>query len=132
MPFTFSESLLDQKEESAFEPGEYSAEVTEVVMDVTKNGNKQMTLRFKTVDSGVRLCNDRLYVSDKAKVYTLRKLKALGLEKDENGEYQLSDEGQELVGKRVSLTLIHDDNPKYLTPDFSAKGHGYAVDDIGF
>ncbi len=66
-----------------------------------------------------------MYFTDKAKPYSARKLKALGLEKV-NGKYELSDDAQELVGKLVTLTLVPDDNnPKYLTPDFSSLNHGY-------
>jgi hypothetical protein len=61
-----------------------------------------------------------------------KKLKILGLEKNEDGQYSLSDDGMELVGKRVSLTLVTSNDPKYLEPDFNSEGFGYSVDDIGF
>ena len=126
MGFTFTEEDTE-KEFASFDPGEYSAEIDKV--SETKNGS--LMLVFKSAETGDRLCNDFLSFSEKAKGITAKKLKLLGLEKVD-GQYHLSDDGQELVGKRVTLTLVPDNDPKYLTPDFNAEGFGYALDDIGF
>jgi len=126
MSFTFTEADTE-KDFATLDPGNYSAEIDKV--SETKNGS--LMLVFKSSESGDRLCNDFLSFSEKAKGITAKKLKLLGLEKVD-GQYHLSDDGQELVGKRVSLTLVHDNDPKYLTPDFNSDGFGYAVDDIDF
>ena len=127
MGFTFT----DEDTETVFTaiaPGEYSAEVSEV--KPTK-GNSLM-LVYKSAETGDRLCNDFLHFSEKSKGITAKKLKILGLEKNKEGQYSLSDDGMELVGKRVSLTLVTSNDPKYLEPDFNSEGFGYSVDDIGF
>ena len=121
MSFTFTEAELVEEEAETVSAGVYQAEVSKV--EFTKKGALQ--LAFKSAENGDRLCFDWLYFSDKAKPYSARKLKALGLAKVD-GKYELSDDGQELVGKLVTLTLVPDDNnPKYLTPDFSSSNHGY-------
>ena len=101
-------------------------------MQTQRQSSQPLVLVFKSADTGDRLCNDFLHFSEKAAPFTARKLKQIGLKKVD-GKYELSDDGMELVGKRVVLTLVPDENPKYLTPDFSAENHGYkAEDDIGF
>ena len=122
---TFTDKDIETVVSQTPDPGIYKAEVDTVSW--TENG--ALMLKFKSAETGERLCNDFLSFSEKAKPYSARKLKQLGLEKDEEGKYSLSDEGQELVGKRVTLTLIVDDNPKYLTPDFSSDHHGYLAED---
>ena len=124
MGFTFTDEDVEQVVSVTVDPGVYSAEVDKV--EWTKNGS--LMLKFKSAETGDRLCNDFLSFSEKAKYFSARKLKQLGLDKVD-GTYQLSEEGQELVGKRVTLTLILDDNPKYLTPDFASSNHGYAMED---
>jgi len=126
MGFTFTDE--DVVAEAKATAGTYDAEVSKV--EWMKNGS--LMLRFKSAENGDSLCNDFLSFSDKAKFITARKLKQLGLEKVD-GKYELSDEAQELVGMRVTLTLVPDDkNDKYLTPDFKSDNFGYAVADIPF
>ena len=121
MGIVFTDEEIESGEVEAVSAGVYQAEVSKV--EFTKKGALQ--LAFKSAENGERLCFDWLYFTDKAKPYSARKLKALGLEKV-NGKYELSDDAQELVGKLVTLTLVPDDNnPKYLTPDFSSLNHGY-------
>ena len=123
--FTFTDEDIETVVSQTPDPGIYKAEVD--VVSWTDKGS--LMLKFKSAETGDRLWNDFLSFSEKAKPYSARKLKQLGLEKDEEGKYTLSDECQELVGKRVTLTLIVDDNPKYLTPDFSSDNHGYLAED---
>ena len=126
MGFTFTDADTES-EFTTIGAGEYLAEISEV-----REVKNSMMLVFKSAENGDRLCNDFLHFSEKAAPFTARKLKQIGLEKVD-GKYELSDDGMELVGKRVVLTLVPDENPKYLTPDFSAENHGYkAEDDIGF
>jgi len=126
MGFTFTDE--DVVAEAKATAGTYDAEVSKV--EWMKNGS--LMLRFKSAENGDSLCNDFLSFSDKAKFITARKLKQLGLEKVD-GKYELSDEAQELVGMRVTLTLVPDDkNDKYLTPDFKSENFGYAVVDLPF
>ena len=126
MGFTFTEE--DVVAEAKATAGTYDAEVSKV--EWMKNGS--LMLRFKSAENGDSLCNDFLSFSDKAKFITARKLKQLGLEKVD-GKYELSDEAQELVGMRVTLTLVPDDkNDKYLTPDFKSENFGYSVVDLPF
>ena len=126
MGFAFTDAEAEGNEATA---GIYSAEVSKV--EWMKNGS--LMLRYKSAETGDSLCNDFLSFSDKAKFITARKLKLLGLEKVD-GKYELSDEAGELVGKRVTLTLVPDDNnPKYLQPDFKSENFGYQEDkDIPF
>jgi hypothetical protein len=127
MGFTFTDE--DTKTDfCSIEPGEYVAEVS----DVKSTKGDSLMLVYKSAETGDRLCNDFLHFTDKSKGITAQKLKILGLEKNEDGQYYLSDDGMELVGKRVSLTLVTSNDPKYLEPDFNSEGFGYSVDDIGF
>jgi hypothetical protein len=123
--FEFTEEDVSASTVVTPDPGTYSAEVESVKW----MGNGSLMLKYKSAETGDRLCNDFLNFSEKAKYISAKKLKQLGLEKDDEGKYALSDEGQELVGKRVTLNLIVDDNPKYLTPDFSSDNHGYKMSD---
>jgi len=126
MGFTFTDE--DAVAEAKATAGTYDAEVSKV--EWMKNGS--LMLRFKSAENGDSLCNDFFSFSDKAKFITARKLKQLGLQKVD-GKYELSDEAQELVGMRVTLTLVPDDkNDKYLTPDFKSDNFGYAIADIPF
>jgi hypothetical protein len=121
MGIVFTDEEIESGEVESVSAGTYRAEVSRV--EFTKKGALQ--LAFKSAENGERLCFDWLYFSEKAKPYSARKLKALGLEKV-NGKYELSDDAQELVGKLVTLTLVPDDNnPKYLTPNFNSSNHGY-------
>ena len=121
MSFTFQEADLQEEEAATLSAGVYQAEVSKI--EFTEKGHLQ--IGFKSAESGDFLCFDWLYFSDKAKPYSARKLKALGLAQID-GKYELSDDGQELIGKFVTLTLVPDEKkPQYLTPDFSSSNHGY-------
>ena len=122
--FTFTDEDIETVVSQTPDPGVYEAEVD----TVSWMANGSLMLKFKSAETGDRLCNDFLSFTEKAKPYSARKLKQLGLEKVDD-KYELSEDGQELVGKRVTLTLIVDDNPKYLTPDFSSPNHGYLAED---
>lgn len=124
--FTFTDEDIETVVSQTPDPGVYSAEVDAV----SWRGNGSLMLKFKSAENGDRLCNDFLHFTEKGKYGSAKKLKQLGLEKDKDGKYSLSDEGQELVGKRVTLTLIVDDNPKFLTPDYhNSPNHGYLAED---
>ena len=124
MSFTFTEADTTG-EFTRLDPGVYDAKVDKVDFEDNK-----VKLTFVSAENGERLCTDFLHFSAKAKPFAARKLKIIGLEKVD-GKYTLDNEDQ-LLGKTVTLTLIEDKNPKYLTPDSDADGFGYAQDDIGF
>lgn len=112
--------------------GEYQAEIAEVKESSTKNNDEMWVLKFKNAETGEFLCYDNIVFSKNGKGIAWKKIKMLGVEK--KGEFYEVDDPQELVGKRVALSLVKDtyQGKEKLVPDFESEGFGYAPADIPF
>ncbi len=120
--------FTDQDIEEANKVGEagvYESEVASVEETLTKANDPMWTLKFKQAETGATLCYDNLAFSPKGKGMAFLKLKNLGVEKSDSGFYEI--DSQELVGRRVTLTLIVDEykGKKKLAVDVAAENCGY-------
>tara|TARA_R110002051_G_scaffold157058_1_gene228662 strand:- start:1099 stop:1497 length:399 start_codon:yes stop_codon:yes gene_type:complete len=124
MGFNYSTQDIAKKESSSYDEGIYDAEISDAEVKTSKaTGNEYIGIRFKVVNEGGTLCYDNLHFTDKAKFFTGRKLKSLGIEPDEDFD------AGDLIGKRVTLTLVKKaDDPRYLEPDFKSDNYGYQAD----
>ena len=107
------------------EPGQYGAEVKEINVKETTNGDPMLTLKFFDLETDTFLCSDNLVFSEKAKGFAYRKVEMLGIIPNEGDVFEL--EPEELIGCRCLLNLVIEENngKKFLKPVFSGKGLGY-------
>ena len=125
MGFNYSTKDIATKDSSSsYEEGIYDAEIADAEVKTSKTtGNEYIGIRFKVVNEDGTLCFDNLHFTDKAKFFTGRKLKSLGIQPDEDFD------AGDLIGKRVTLTLVKKaDDPRYLEPDFKSNNYGYQAD----
>ena len=109
------------------EPGIYAAEIDAVEEKLTKSNDPMWALKYKDANTGEFICYDNLAFSKNGKGMAFLKLKNLGVEKVD-GFYEI--ESENLVGSRVTLTLIEDTykGKTKLIVDVGAENCGYDSD----
>lgn len=124
--FVFSEEEASGKYDRV-EPGRYEAQVYKV--KINANG---LVVSFRSTETEAHLCNDFYPLSEKSHRIVARKLKVLGVAKKEEGKFYIDDDGGNLMGLSVTLTLVVADDPKYVKPDFKSPNYGYEANVVPF
>lgn len=135
---TWTDEDMETQEFETPEVGQYLAEVKEVREKKTRNQDNMWSICFKEVGTSRVLCWDNLVFSKGGKPIAFKKLSILGVPKI-HGQYEIGHR-DELVGKRVFVSLIHepqqdsDGNVKKnangetvmrAVVDFNSEGFGY-------
>jgi len=108
--------------------GEHLARVKEVEEKTSKKGDAMLSVRFVGVERKGFLCRDYIMLEGNGAVFGFRKLKQLGAAERDGDFYKMTCDPEELEGRKVWLTLVHEESSDYppkATPDFNASHHGY-------